>query len=210
MKLKIAFTVLALATAPTLAAYVTPTLGGGQVTGMMVMPRVLFDGSSLSIPSIDGLMSPPVLRPLTPPDEFDPTKKYAILQGKAYNQEYGWFAHADTENLPSGSSVWIEVISQTPGLKTYEAGTYNPIFGTDGSSTKWLWSGAMTHNSYAVAPQIGSFSATYHLYVGDSTGVAQSQYGDTQVTLNWTSVPEPASLGALALGATGLLRRRRV
>jgi hypothetical protein len=67
---------------------------------------------------------------------------------------------------------------------------YTPIFGTDGSSPKWLWDGLMDHNAYAVDLKYLNqsnqlFTATYHLYVGDANGNPVSGYGDTTTTWRW-------------------------
>ena len=107
--------------------------------------------------------------------------------------------------------VWIEKIGGSPELKTYfinedvtgDPGTpYTPIFGTDGSSTKWRWDGKMDHNAYAVGLQYLTtsnqlFTATYHLYIGDADGNPVPGYGDTTTTWRWKGpvvpvVPTPA------------------
>lgn len=197
-----------------LGAYVTPKMGGAQQHAPMVMPNVLFDGTNLSISGIVNHMGQPitevpVLRPLVPPDEFDPTKPWAVLSGKAYNLQYGWNMSANSAFLPAGANIWIERLSATPGLETYERVTYNPIFGTAGSSSRWLWDGVMAHNAYAVPSVIGSWEAEYRLYLGDSTGQPLNGYGDTMITLQWTSIPEPTA--SLLLGwlitLTGFRRR---
>ena len=98
------------------------------------------------------------------------------------------------------AGIWIDCVSHSPGLNAYLAigkfgvnanasatnadgsvmidpslNAYTGIFGTTGSSTKWRWDGQMDHNTYAVslfditvASQL--FSATYKVYVGDSSG----------------------------------------
>ena len=74
------------------AAYVYPQLGGGQTgeaTAPMKHADISFDGTNLSV-HIDPTVPTPLLRPLTPPDEFNPSMPYAVLQDKAYNLQYGW------------------------------------------------------------------------------------------------------------------------
>lgn len=198
------------------AAYVTPKMGGGQQSASMVMPNVLITDEGLSITGVLDMMgmpimSVPVLRPLTGTDEFNPSAVYSVLSGKAYNLQYGWNLDAGSADLPSGGNIWIELLSSTPGISTYEHGSYTPIFGTAGSSDAWLWDGVMAHNAYAVDPQIANWSATYRLYIGDINGQVIGGYDDAQITLNWTSVPEPASmLGLVGAGAMMMLRRRGV
>jgi len=134
------------------------------------------------------------------------------LDGTAYNWQYGWdSAVFNPALLPAGGKIWIEVLSQSVGLSTYDRNNaYAPIFGTDGSSNKWMWSETMAHNAYTVEPGIGEWSATYLVYIGDAiTGAALAGYGSETVTLTWTSVPEPATLSIMLTGFAYLLRQRR-
>jgi hypothetical protein len=118
--------------------------------------------------------------------------------------------------------VWISLNSATAGLKSYQAigkygvnslGTTNAdgtpaidptangyagIFGTAGISTKWKWDGQMDHNAYAVS--LGDitvtnqiFTATYTVYIGDSTGVDIAPAADFTTTWTWQG---PATLVA--------------
>jgi hypothetical protein len=136
----------------------------------------------------------------------------SVLNGTMYNAQYGWMA----EGLwapPSGSFLWIEQLSATAGLSIFSGGTmmnpgtFDPIFGTDGSSNKIMWGGSMLHNWYSVTTP-GDFSATYRLYFGDANGAAISGYEAAEVTLNWTTVPTPGAAAALALAAVRGRRRR--
>lgn len=195
-------------------AFVTPKMGGGQQSADMVMPNVKFDGTNLTVTGVVDMMGmpiaeTPVLRPLTPPDEFNPAAPHAVLTGKAYNLQYGWNLDGESEFLPSGGNIWIESIASSPGLQAYEHGTYSPIFGTAGSSDAWLWDGIMAHNAYAVPTSTGTWTASYRLYIGDINGVALPGFGETSITLNWTSVPEPTAAAAIAIGSLVLGRRRR-
>jgi hypothetical protein len=142
---------------------------------------------------------------------FDPAQPYAVLNSTAYSRVLGWYDEG-TDNVPggddfyhtyaaqlSGNYLWIEKTGGSPEVKTYtvtedqtgDPGTpYTPIFGTSGSSMKWLWDGYMDHNAYAVAlADINSanqlFTATYHLYIGDMNGNPVSGYGDTTTTWSW-------------------------
>lgn len=73
-------------------------------------------------------------------------------------------------------------------------GSYEPMFGTSGSSMIWEWPGSMIHNTYAVLkPDESNYSATYKVYFGDeTTGQPIAGYDDATVTLEWTATPEPA------------------
>ncbi|MCB9851781.1 MAG: hypothetical protein H6819_01695 [Phycisphaerales bacterium] len=107
----------------------------------------------------------------------------SVLDGAAYNGEYGWLANGFI-SLPIELDIWIELLDQTPGLETYEANSFAPIFTTSGSDPRWRWSGAMTHNWY-VAREPGEYEATYRVYVGDSTGEPVVDYQPAELTLDW-------------------------
>jgi hypothetical protein len=174
---------------------------------------------------------------------YDPNQPWAVINGTAYSRELGWYDmgtggmgmggddfYATYAMQLNGNSLWIDRISGSPQLKTYfvdEAssmnmnanGPYTPIFGTDGSDTKWRWDGFMDHNANAVnltditePNQI--FTATYHLYVGDALGNAVAGYGDTTTTWTWQGpavavVPEPTAIGLAGLGLAGLIAARQ-
>lgn len=217
--------VLVLVIAKPAAAYVTPQRGGGIIGGTdapMIMPEITFDGTNvvvLDAADNDWMTltgnSRPVLRPLTGTDALDPTKLwYSSLNGKAYNWQYGWANDALNQSLiPAGDKIWIELISQSEGLKTYDRNNnYTPIFGTDGTSNIWKWNEgmSMSHNAYTVTPGYGEWFATYKVYIGDTTtGAALSSFGSDTVTLSWTSIPEPATLGLMGTGLFYLLGSRR-
>lgn len=139
----------------------------------------------------------------------------SVLDGKAYGDQFGWLADGFID--PGfGNGISIELVSATAGLETYEGGrrmmkdshTYNPIFGTDGSSMVWDWPGTMVHNWYA-AEENGLYSATYRVFVSDANGDAVAGFTDAQITLNFNAVPTPGAAGVLAMGGLVAARRRR-
>ncbi|MBM4028740.1 MAG: hypothetical protein FJ280_25600 [Planctomycetes bacterium] len=191
--LLIAILSVAVVAACSFARTVTPMIGGGQVSAPMVHVGVFYDYAEnrMSV-DVDTSLPMPAMRPLAPGDEFDPAQPWSVLSGKAYDFQYGWIAGGYFV-LPEGAAVWVELLSQSPGLETYrgnkDKGGYLPIFGTAGSSLRWKWPGVMTHNTYAVRnPADMIYSATYRVYFGDSlTGDPVPAYDCTTVTL-WLAV----------------------
>lgn len=180
-----------------------------------------------------------------PLGSFDPAAAWGVLDGTAYSRRLGFDdanrprVLADQVHASTGGYIWIEQLSASPELKCYYAQSalcksstnpitatytfYGEIFGTGTSSTKWQWDGKMDHNAYAVDLadiQMGSgrtFSATYKIYIGDSTGneilnpdLTPKFTSATEVWTWTTPVPEPAATALLALGSLSLLARRRV
>lgn len=217
----IAAAVLLESAAPVMAAYVTPRIGGAQRkhdVAPMIMPEITIVGSDVVVLDEAGNAwatltgaNRPVMWPLVGTDAFDPASAwYSALNGMAYNWQYGWDSAAfNPALLPAGGKIWLEVLTQSDGLKTYDRNAgYAPIFGTDGASNKWKWSETMAHNAYTVEPGIGEWSATYLIYIGDEiTGEAMAGFGSATVMLTWTSVPEPATLGLMMAGVIYLRRK---
>jgi hypothetical protein len=209
-----------LITYPAQAGYVTPQMGGGQV-GMMGAPMkhtdVMFDGTNITL-HVDDTVATPVLRPLTPPDEFDPSQPWSVLSGKAYNFQDAWNPGGFITLTP-GTGIWIERLAQDAGLQTYlrppafsSGSTWPEIFNADGD--RWKWSGSMQHNAYAVLnPVQSSYSATYRVYIGDATtGDPLPGYGSADVTWTWNAVPvpEPSSLVLCGMGAVVFASARKL
>lgn len=190
------------ADAPDLPAYLTPKMGGGQASADMAHIDISYDDDAKQIHAhVDDSYGTPELRALAPGEAFDPQQPYAVLNGKAYNSQYGWNA-GGFFTIPEGAAIWIEQTDCSPGLEVYQdwgrLGSYAPIFGTAGSPRLWQWSGVMAHNSYAVLGSVTDrWFADYRIFFGDAiTGsrAGFAQYGDTTVRLEWTTVPEPPSL----------------
>lgn len=112
----------------------------------------------------------------------------SVLDGTAYNGQYGWMAMAGL-SLPAGSSLWIELEDATNGVMVYRGGTFKPLHGTDGSTMAFEWDGRMLHNWWAVS-DVGSYQADMVVYLGDSAGAPIDGYEPARTTLRWVYRPE--------------------
>lgn len=196
------------------ADYVLPMMGGGQSSGAMKHADVSFDDQTgvISI-HVDDTVPTPWLRPLTPPDQFEPSQPYALALGtKAYNYQYAWNPGGFI-SMPAGAWIWIKRIASDEELEVYLRSPASPawsqVLAHDGDI--WKWPGSMVHNAYAVQdPTESSYSVTYQVYIGDkTTGAPLSGYTSDTVTWTWeatpVATPEPATLATLALGGASLL-----
>lgn len=184
--------------------YVTPKLGGGQLAADMVHIDIYYDAEANQLHAhVDDSYGIPQLQPLESGAAFDPQATFAVLNGKAYNAQYGWNA-GGFFTIPAGAAIWIEPLECSPELEVYEGwgktGSYTPIFGTAGSPRLWSWSGVMVHNTYAVLdPLTDRFFAEYRIYFGDAiTGSREGflDLDDAVVRLEWTAAPvaDPSTL----------------
>lgn len=148
-----------------------------------------------------------------------------VLTRTGYNAQFGWLAGGYI-SLPPDGAMWVEAIDQTPGLRTYSQYSFDPLFTTGGSSARWEWDGAMTHNWYA-AYALGEYEARYSVYVGTFDGEPYAGYTPGEITLRWTYPvggigpldgarvnprdvePIPAPAGWCLVLAMGLAPRRR-
>ena len=173
---------------------------------------------------------------------FDPTKPWSVLNVTYFSRRFGWNDPNLGTVLPDiytnirstygpGANIWIQVISKSPALKSYQAiglygvnandsqtvdpavNGYSGIFGTSGSLARWKWDGMMDHNAYAVAlSDITSanqlFTATYRIYIGDAAGNDMAPAAATTTTWQWqgpATVPVVVNSAVPALGPWGVL-----
>jgi hypothetical protein len=220
----------------------TNAFSGPPTWSPMTMLNISLTSGKLAIQELSSKSpfntTPPSYPVLSAPiSNFDPSKPWNVINGSAYSRRLGWNpatglnAAAVTAAFGADAGIWIERISQTPGLETYQAvGTfgvnannsstvdpatngYAPIFGTAGSSTKWKWDYQMDHNVYAVpASYITTpdqlFSATYKIYVGDAYGVEIPAAASANTTTTWTwqgpaIVPDTTPAGFSFTGKSG-------
>ncbi len=170
--MKTLFSLAALATLPAAALAQSPRMGGPMEHIMVSLTGQQLDAMTMA-------EQPPLLQNY---GEIY-TGPASILTGTAYNAQYGWMVEGFW-SPPAGSSLWIECVAATPGLRAYAPSTYTPIFGTADSSMRLRWSGTMLHNWYAV-DGAGLYQATYLVYFGDAAGVPTPGYAPGEVTLRW-------------------------
>ncbi|QDU33581.1 hypothetical protein KS4_16320 [Poriferisphaera corsica] len=190
-----------------------PKFGGGGAAPMKHLDIELVN-NAIQV-HIDETVPMPILA--VSPDTYAAEKKYSILNGKAFNGQYGWNPRGFFSGLNTATqSIWVEMISMSDGLNVYEGGmgmtvdmhTFDPILGTQGSANGaiWEWNGTMVHNWYA-ADAPGEYSATYKVYVGDKAGNELSSFVSDTLTIQF--VPEPASVAVVGLMGISLLGLRR-
>lgn len=197
-----------------IAACSTVALAGLPNAHTWPMEHIMISMNGTSIEAhVNTSSSSPILLERFAGESYDGNA--SALDDMYYSDQYGWILDGIVDP-GAGNSLWIELVSQTNGLETYEGGrrmmigdqTFDPIFGTDSSAMNWQWSGMMTHNWYA-AQSAGDYEATYSIYVGDSAGNAVDGYSAGEVTLNFRAVPAPGSLAILSMGTVFASRRKR-
>jgi len=179
------------------------TLTSVPMQGGMVMPMVSYHASDGMI----HVMMPstvPQLTPLlvsNPGDSFDPADPWFCAldpsaEGKAFSRRYGFVMDGNTDLLPAGTQIWIRKLSGSAGLSAYryqEAApkALHPIFGTDGATNALAWNGMMFHPVFASAPVTNSCSATFEVYLLDTTtGQEVSGSSSGPLAFTWTDVPD--------------------
>jgi hypothetical protein len=154
----------------------------------------------------------PVVPQLTPLDVSNPEDSFApadpwfssldpAQQGQAFNRQYGFVMDAGTDALPAGTGIWIRMVSNTPGVATYRyrssagAKSWDPIFGTAGSTNLFQWNLSMFHPAIAAPPTNGTHSATFEAFLVDAnTGQEMGGIAHAPFTLNWTIVASAREL----------------
>ena len=138
---------------------------------------------------------------------FYPAASVQINGGLVFASSSGSAAQGDAQFAVGGIGVASTQI-QSSGI---DIKYLNPITFTDsringGSATQ----GYLEVNSRVVRGSTASVVLTRLVFNDASTTLPGSGLGTGTTYTEWTPVPEPSSLGLLALGAGGLLARRRV
>jgi hypothetical protein len=99
--------------------------------------------------------------------------------------------------LPEDRELWIRKLSATPGVSFYDYNdfvspkSWNPIFGTAGTSNACDWSGLMWHVGVTAPPGTNLYSATFEIFVMNiSTGQEVAGSSSGPFVVDWTDVPD--------------------
>lgn len=184
------------------AALFAATLTSVPMQGGMVMPMVSYNAS---IGRLMTMMDEtvPALTPLlasNPGDSFETNAPWfdtvdPSRQGLAFSRRYGFVMDAITDPLPANTQIWLRKLSGPPEVAAYRYAaspqTWQPIFGTAGSSNALYWNGMMFHPCFTAAPGTNKYSAEFQAYLVDmTTGEEVADSASDVVTFHWTTVPD--------------------
>ena len=211
--------VVSLSTAMPAVAQVVPqgppnTSGSGDAG--MKHAAVTFSDSAVGV-SIAATPSSPVVMTDDGFGKDFTAPKFDVLEDVYYNAQHGWNPDAFL-SLPAEHSLWIKRTGATQPagstFKVYEGGnmiaetmgdwSMTEIYAADGDI--WQWDAVMQHD-YFTADIPGAYSMSFEVYVGDSSGVADTAYTPATATFAFSVVPEPSTLVLALLASFGLVRR---
>jgi hypothetical protein len=203
----------------------SPMAQGGMIHVYVSFQDVLSNSFSVSTDA-----GTPQLKPLSlwaPGDGLLPADPWynalsPSAQGLPFNGQYGFLIESSTSDfLPSGTSIGIQMLSATPGLQAHfyrgtDPKAFTPVFTP--SHDYVLWNGNMWHPVFT-APGAGNYEATFRFFLANASATSVADFSTTagavpgystaDVTLQFTSVPEPSTLLLLAAGLGSLLWRLR-
>lgn len=217
------FSLSMIAITSNLQAAVLNMLPSPMAQGGMIHLNVALNGFALNVDIEAGT---PVLKPLSawsPGDTFNPASPWhdrldPTQTAAAFNSQYGLVITGESDLLPSGSRIFVDIVSATAGLDTYrwrntEPQVFDPIMGTAGSPEEWDWNTAnhgMFHPLFVMNPGGPSTaSATLRFMLVDSAGDPLAGYSQTEGTVNFSIIPEPSAALLGIIGLPLMLRRRR-
>lgn len=179
------------------------TLSAVPMQGGMVMPMVSYHASDGRVrvmvdPTIPQLTP---LRVSNPGDGFAPADPWyewldPSRQGWSFSRRYGFVMDTMTDPLPEGTQLWIQKVSNTPGLAVFrysntEPKAFEPIFGTQGASSAWPWNGMMFHPTFAAAAGTNDYAAVFEVYLAQTgTGAELSGSRSEPFEFHWTNLPD--------------------
>ena len=179
--------------------------------GGMAMPMVAFHADDGRL-HVMMPMDVPQLTPLLvshPGDTFDAAAPWfdsldPSRQGLSFSRRYGFVMDTLSDPLPAGTAMWIRKISGPPELSYYVYSgsapvTWEPIFGTAGTSNAVYWNGMMFHPGVTAPPGTNALTATFEIYlINTVTGQEVFGSGSGPLVFNWANVPDGRP--ALTLG----------
>lgn len=239
-----AFSILLLALGATAAAHAASyldTIPGPDDTGGMVMPLVSLDFNTQSV-TVSMLQSNTVaLYPLQQykawdrlpyvDSVFNPTLSnapwYDLLdptgQHLPFSTRVGFmFASANAGLIPSGAYLYIKAVEISDGLKLYDAGFWEDVWGQSGGIEQWsqvfgegnfggtilpsldnvvAWGDNQSVKMWhpvALVPNAGLYSARFEFYLGDGQATPLEGWSTDSIELHWlATVPEPTTAAAM-------------
>ena len=137
------------------------------------------------------------------------TETYTATGNEASPASWGTGSHSTT-----GDGYWLDFALGTPitlaantqygfDIGTSSSNAYFEILGTDGSAAGYNFTGG---NAYLSGPAVSGGTSTG---VGNNTAATLSGSRVFLASMTANPVPEPATLGLLAIGAIGLLLLKR-
>lgn len=201
-----------------LGALITTALPGATrsdvpMQGSMLMPMVAYHADHGHLHIMMMGMEVAQLTPLlasNPGDNFAPGDPWfhdldPSQLSLAFSRRYGFVMDGTTDDLPEGTAIWLRKLSGSPELNAYRyrtsPKTWQPIFGTAGSSNALYWDQMMFHPAFTAPSGTNSYSATFQAFlVNTNTGLEVPNSASMPLTLNWTSVPDGRP--SLAAGTT--------
>jgi hypothetical protein len=179
------------------------TLNNVPMQGGMAMPMVSYS-ASMGMMMVMMPTDVPQLTPLlvsNPADNFDPGDPwFSALDpsrgGAAFSRRYGFMMDAMSDPLPADTQMWIRKNNGPAELKLYRYSasapkSFDPIFGTEGTTNALYWDGVMFHPAVAAPPGTNGHTATFEVYLVDTTSgqeVPNSSSGP--LVFDWTDVSD--------------------
>lgn len=166
------------------------TLTMVPMQGGMVMPMIAYHAadSSLTVTMEPAIVQLTPLLISNPNDAFgadDPW--YHDLdpagRGLSFSRRYGFVMGTMSDPLPAGTAIWIRKVSLSPGLMAWRfrgnPKTWEPIFGTEGSSDVYQWDSTMFHPTFAAEVGTNTFTAVFDAYLVSSASGEPLPNGST-------------------------------
>ena len=196
-------TVAAVAVTCGFSSALAATLTAVPMQGGMAMPMVAYHADEGRL----HVMMPtevPQLTPLmvsNPGDGFNPADPWfdSLDPGRlglSFSRRYGFVMDTMTDPLPATTEIWIRKLSGPPELGFYRYSgsapkTWEPIFGTAGTSNALHWNGMMFHPGVTAPPGSNALTATFEAFLVDtSSGQEIPGSGSGPLLFTWTNIAD--------------------